>query len=278
MHLEFDKSIAVLPFLNMSPNHEAEYFSDGITEEIINALTKIMGLKVTSRTSSFYFKNKNIPISKIGHELKVSTILEGSIRLSRDKVRITAQLIDVVDDFHFWSETFDRSVEDIFVVQDEISLLIADKLREHLGHFEMGNNLIDIPDIPVTVYQLFLKGRYHLMKLTKEGTETAIAIFSESLLSKDRSISCQSCHMFEAAFADHLPVGEGIMGRTVTRNTPTIFNVGWHPYFMADGKFATLEDQVLGPINDHREFDMNSNEVVERLKSMTYYKELSQEA
>ena len=173
------KTIAVLPFVNMSSSEDNEYFSDGMTEEIINALTKIKELKVTSRTSSFFFKNKNIPISQIGQELNVSTILEGSIRLSGNKMRITAQLIDVADDFHFWSETFNRSMNDIFAVQDEISLLIADKLREHLGHFEIGNNLVDVPDIPVAIYQLFLKGRYYLAKLTKESTEKAIAIFEE---------------------------------------------------------------------------------------------------
>ena len=141
------KTIAVLPFVNMSSNPENEYFSDGMTEEIINALAKIKGLKVTSRTSSFYFKNKNIPISKIGQDLNVSTILEGSIRLSGKKMRITAQLIDVVDDFHFWSETFNRSVEDIFAVQDEVSLLIADMLREHIGHFDTDDQLVPALDI-----------------------------------------------------------------------------------------------------------------------------------
>lgn len=173
------KTIAVLPFVNMSRSADNEYFSDGMTEEIINALAKIKNLRVTSRTSSFFFKNKNIPISQIGEALNVSTILEGSIRLSGDKIRITAQLIDVVDDFHFWSETFDRSIEDVFVVQDEISLLIADKLREHLGHFEIEDQLVNIPDIPVETYQLYLKGRFFLMKLTKPATEKAILIFEE---------------------------------------------------------------------------------------------------
>lgn len=176
---EETKTIAVLPFINISSNTENEYFSDGMTEEIINALAKIKELKVTSRTSSFHFKNKSIPISEIGEALNVSTILEGSIRLSGNKMRITAQLIDVVDDFHFWSETFDRSVDDIFSVQDEISLLIADKLREHLGHFEMEDQLIDAPDIAVAVYKKYLKGRYHLMKLTLSETEKAISIFKE---------------------------------------------------------------------------------------------------
>ena len=104
-----NKTIAVLPFVNMSADNE--YFSDGMTEEIINAFAKIKGLKVTSRTSSFHFKNKNIPISKIGQELNVSTILEGSIRLSGNKIRITSQLIDVADDFHFWPEKFVRSID-----------------------------------------------------------------------------------------------------------------------------------------------------------------------
>ncbi|MFK5974662.1 MAG: adenylate/guanylate cyclase domain-containing protein [Flavobacteriaceae bacterium] len=173
------KTIAVLPFVNMSSDIENEYFSDGMTEEIINALAKIKGLKVTSRTSSFYFKNKNIPISSIGEALNVSTILEGSIRLSGNKMRITAQLIDVVDDFHFWSKTFDRSMADIFAVQDEVSLLIADQLREHIGHFDMEDQLIDPPDVAVDVYKKYLKGRYHLMKLTLAETKRAISIFRE---------------------------------------------------------------------------------------------------
>ncbi|MFK7932022.1 MAG: helix-turn-helix domain-containing protein [Saprospiraceae bacterium] len=178
------KTIAVLPFVNMSTSKENEYFSDGMTEEIINALAKIKALKVTSRTSSFFFKNKNIPITKIGSELNVSTILEGSIRLSGNKMRITAQLIDVEEDFHFWSETFNRSMDDIFAVQDEISLLIADKLREHIGHFDIENKLVDLPDIPVKAYQLYLKGRYYLMKLTKTDSEKAVVIFKEVIVAQ----------------------------------------------------------------------------------------------
>jgi len=105
-----DLTIAVLPFVNMSASQENEYFSDGITEEVINALAKIDSLKVTSRTSSFFFKDKNIPLIEIGNELKVSTILEGSVRLAGNQMRITAQLVDVADDFHFWSETWDREL------------------------------------------------------------------------------------------------------------------------------------------------------------------------
>lgn len=171
------KSIAVLPFVNISSHADNEYFSDGMTEEIINALSKIKNLKVTSRTSSFFFKNKNIPIPQIGQELNVSTILEGSIRLSGNRMRIAAQLIDVADDFHFWSETFDRNIENIFAVQDEISLLIADKLREHIGHFEIEDHLVDAPEIPIEIYKDYLKGRYYLMKLNLANTQKAISIF-----------------------------------------------------------------------------------------------------
>ena len=174
-----NKSIAVLPFVNMSADPENEYFSDGITEEIINALTTVKGLKVIARTSSFAFKNKNIDVRTIGDQLGVSTILEGSVRKAKNRVRITAQLISTNDGTHFWSKNFDRDLEDIFALQDEISLLIADKLREHLGHFEIENNLVDVPDIPVATYQLLLKGRYYLAKLTKESTLKAITIFEE---------------------------------------------------------------------------------------------------
>ncbi|MEM9822959.1 MAG: helix-turn-helix domain-containing protein [Bacteroidota bacterium] len=173
------KTIAVLPFVNRSADPDNEYFSDGMTEEIINALAQIKGLKVTSRSSSFHFKNKNLPIKEIGANLNVSTILEGSIRLSKNKLRITAQLIDVNEDVHFWSETFDRLLDDIFAVQDEISLLIADKLREHIGHFDIAEQLVTPPDISVENYQFYLQARYHILKMSKPDLEKGIAILKE---------------------------------------------------------------------------------------------------
>ena len=175
------KTIAVLPFVNMSSNSENDYFCDGITEEIINALAKIKALKVTSRTSSFFFKGKNIPIGEIGEQLNVAILLEGSIRLAGNTMRITAQLIDVEEDFHFWSETFDRSVEDIFAVQDEISLLIADKLREHLGHFDIEESLVPTKEVSVEAYQQYLKSRFHLLKMTKPDIDKGIEILSSIL-------------------------------------------------------------------------------------------------
>lgn len=174
-----EKSIAVLPFVNMSADKEQEYFSDGITEEIINALAKIKGLKVTSRTSSFFFKGKNIPIRQIGTQLNVSIILEGSIRLSGKLMRITAQLIDVREDFHFWSETFDRTIDDIFAVQDEISFLIADKLREHLGHFDIEEQVINTSNLSIPNYQAYLKSRYYILKMTVPGINKGVEILQQ---------------------------------------------------------------------------------------------------
>ena len=174
-----EKSIAVLPFVNMSSDQEQEYFSDGITEEIINVLAKIKSLKVTSRTSSFFFKGKNIPISQIGNQLNVSIILEGSVRLSGNLMRITAQLIDVQEDFHFWSETFDRSIENIFAVQDEISFLIADKLREYLGHFEIEEQVPNTPNLSIPNYQAYLKSRYYILKMTVPAINKGVEILQE---------------------------------------------------------------------------------------------------
>ncbi len=172
-----NKTIAVLPFANMSGSDELEYFSDGITEEIINALAKIDQLKVTSRTSSFYYKGKNIPLKQIAGELNVANILEGSVRLSAQTIRITAQLIQAEEDFHFWSETWDRKPDNIFEIQDEISLHIAEKLREQYGHFEIQDHLVETKAIKLDAYQFALKARYHFNKWNPGDVKTAIDMY-----------------------------------------------------------------------------------------------------
>ena len=177
-----NKTIAVLPFVNMSTSEENEYFSDGITEEIINALAKINSLKVTSRTSSFFFKNQNIPIQQIAEKLKVSTILEGSVRISGNILRITAQLIQAKEDFHFWSETWDRKMDNIFEIQDEISLIIADRLREHFGHFEIQDHLVEKQTESLDAYQYSLKAKYHANKWNPEDVKTAILLYNKALV------------------------------------------------------------------------------------------------
>lgn len=176
-----DKTIAVLPFVNMSSSAENEYFSDGITEEIINALAKIGDLKVTSRTSSFFFKDTTASIVEIGKQLGVSTILEGSVRLSGNTLRITAQLIQVKDDYHFWSETWDREFENIFKIQDDISLLIAGKLREHFGHFEIEEHIATVKTQNLNAYKCCLKGKFYKNKWNNEDVKLAISYYEKAL-------------------------------------------------------------------------------------------------
>ncbi|HTF19283.1 MAG TPA: hypothetical protein VK658_14475 [Chryseolinea sp.] len=152
------KSIAVLPFTNMSRDVEQEYFSDGISEEIINMLVKIPGLNVAGRTSSFSFKNKNEDLRTIAEKLNVDHILEGSIRNSGNLIRITAQLVEASTGFHLWSEKYDREIHDVFAIQDEIAKVIADKLKVTL--YDSGDKIIErVQTHNVEAYQLYLKGR-----------------------------------------------------------------------------------------------------------------------
>lgn len=177
MKTSSDRSIVVLPFVNMSKDLENEYFSDGMTEEIINALTRVEGLKVIARTSSFAFKGKNIDVREIGRQLGVTTVLEGSVRKSQKRLRITAQLINAQDGMHLWSQNFDRELVDIFALQDEISLLIADQLRENFGHFELQEQLIAAPTQNIDAYNLYLKARYHHLKWDSAGIRSAIELY-----------------------------------------------------------------------------------------------------
>jgi TolB-like protein len=174
-----DISIAVLPFINMSAEPDNEYFSDGITEEIINALTKVQELKVIARTSSFSYKGKNIDVREIARQISVSSILEGSVRRIKNRVRITAQLINALDGTHFWSKNFDREMEDIFVLQDEISLNIADQIRENFGHLNIQEHLIKEPTQNMEAYNLYLKGRYQHLMWDGQGIENAIELYEQ---------------------------------------------------------------------------------------------------
>ena len=155
---EVQQSIAVLPFVNMSSDPEQEYFSDGLSEDILNLLAKIPELRVIARTSSFAFKDKNEDVRVIGQMLGVRTLLEGSVRKSGDRVRITAQLIDVSDGAHIWSETYDRTLNDIFAVQDDVAAAIIDALQIHVG----VNPTRGRPTENTEAYALFLKARSQL--------------------------------------------------------------------------------------------------------------------
>jgi TolB-like protein len=152
------KSIAVLPFVNMSNDPEQEYFSDGISEEIINTLVQIEGLKVAGRTSAFSFKNKNEDLRSIGEKLNVNTILEGSVRKSGNRIRVSVQLIEASTGFHLWSQQFDRELNDVFIVQDEIAKAVVDKLKITLGGKPVQPKERRHTS-NVEAYQLYLKGR-----------------------------------------------------------------------------------------------------------------------
>ncbi|WP_051169804.1 helix-turn-helix domain-containing protein [Mesoflavibacter zeaxanthinifaciens] len=176
-----NKSIAVLPFVNMSNDIDNDYFCDGITEEIINALTKIKGLKVIARTSSFAFKNKSIDVRHIGSQLSVATILEGSIRIFKDRIRINTQLIRTDDGFQIWSQNFDRKLDHIFELQDEISLIIAEQIRENFGHLHIHNHISIIGTKNIYAYKLYLKGRAYQLNWVLEDYLKAIDYYKKSI-------------------------------------------------------------------------------------------------
>ena len=158
-----EKSIAVLPFINMSTDPEQEYFSDGIAEEILNTLSHLKDLKVAGRTSSFQFKGKNIDLREVGKKLGVGAVLEGSVRKQGNTLRITAQLINVEDGFHLWSEKYDRNMDDVFAIQDEIALAITENLKVIL--LEKEKSIITKSHTQnLEAYEFYLRGRFYLNK------------------------------------------------------------------------------------------------------------------
>jgi TolB-like protein/Tfp pilus assembly protein PilF len=173
-------SIAVLPFVDMSPQKDQEYFCDGIAEELINALTNVKDMHVVARTSAFSFKGEKLDVREIGKKLNVNNVLEGSIRKSGNRVRITAQLINVEDGYHLWSEKFDRDMDDIFAIQDEISLSIVEKLKIKLLGAEKAEILKRYTE-NMEAYNLFLTGEHFLHKRTAEGFQKAVACYEEAL-------------------------------------------------------------------------------------------------
>ena len=171
--------LAVLPFVNMSTDRDNEFFSDGITEELLNALTKVEGLQVTSRTSAFAFKGKNEDIRDIAIKLNVDKVLEGSVRKVGNRVRITAQLINAADGYHLWSESYDRNLDDIFEVQDEISGIIANRLRENFSQKQI-QPLVKAPTKNIDAYTNYLKALHYWNKLTPADTRKAIECFEKA--------------------------------------------------------------------------------------------------
>ena len=174
------KSVAVLPFANLSADQENEYFTDGMADEIINALSKIQSLRVASRTSSFAFKGKNEDIGEIGKKLKVSTVLEGSMRKMGNKLRITAQLVNVADGYQLWSERYDREMEDVFAIQDDISQAIVKALRVILSEGEK-KQIEKARAVDVRAYDFYLRGRQYFHHFRRKSLEYARQMFNRAI-------------------------------------------------------------------------------------------------
>jgi TolB-like protein/Tfp pilus assembly protein PilF len=174
---ELIPSIAVLPFANMSGDPDQEYFSDGLAEEIINALAQIPGLKVTARTSTFAFRGRVQDITKIGQVLRVRSILEGSVRKSGNRVRVTVQLINTADGYHLWGCRYDRDLADLFAVQDEIAAAIVEALQVKL----FGEPAARPYQPNLRAYDLFLKGRHELSRITPESSARAKELLEEAI-------------------------------------------------------------------------------------------------
>ena len=177
-----DNSIAVLPFVDMSAAGDQEYFADGIAEELLNVLTRMPGLEVASRTSSFRFKGKDVDIPAVADALRVRYVLEGSVRKAGDEVRVTAQLIEAASDRHLWSNSYDRTLEDIFAVQDEIALNIVNALEVHLGVGEAEQVLADSrPTENLEAYDLYYQGRYLWRLRGREDVAKSVEYFEQAL-------------------------------------------------------------------------------------------------
>jgi len=172
------KSLAVLPFANLSADKENEYFSDGLAEEIINALSRLPGLRVTARTSSFSFRGKEADVREIGAKLNVENILEGSVRKAGNRIRVTAQLVSAADGMHLWSERCEREMTDVFAIQDEMCQAIVDRLRVELA---AGRLSVKRHTENVEAYNLYLKARYQLFRFTPEGLAKSKEYYEQAI-------------------------------------------------------------------------------------------------
>jgi TolB-like protein/cytochrome c-type biogenesis protein CcmH/NrfG len=215
------KAIAVLPFVNMSSDNEQEYFSDGLSEELLNLLTKIPELRVAARTSSFSYKNKDVKVAQIGEELNVAHVLEGSVRKSGNRVRITAQLIQAADGYHLWSETFDRTLDDVFVIQDEIAAKVVAQLK-----IKLLNAVPQVKETDPDAYGLFLQARHFGRQGSAEAFEQSIALYKQALARDSQYVAAWDG--LAAAYCDQTdrgrrPIEEGYsLAREAAKETLSI--------------------------------------------------------
>lgn len=228
-------AIAVLPFSNMSRDDDAEYLSDGLAEELLNVLSKISGLRVAGRMSSFSFKGKQATFAEVGRQLNVSSVLDGSVRMSGKRVRISVQLVNVADGYHLWSETYDRTMDDIFEIQDDIAQSVVSELRSRLVDQTVPPDLSNMVAVEVAdaaegratdpeAHRLMLLGRHFAARNTCEDLASAVEYFKKSLEIEANNPQClvelglldivRASHGFvpyERGFTDALSVVEGAL-------------------------------------------------------------------
>ncbi|NNE05806.1 MAG: tetratricopeptide repeat protein, partial [Xanthomonadales bacterium] len=206
------RTIAVLPFVNMSGEEENEYFSDGVAEEILNLLTRLPQLRVSSRSSSFAYKGEQINIRKVAEDLEVSTLLEGSVRRAGDRVRITAQLIDTATDSHLWSETYDREMKDVFEIQDDIAQSIVKTLEVTLTPRDR-RALQYVATSDAKAYDYYLRGRKFFYTMTKRAFHHAVKMYRQAI-AEDPSYALAyagiaDAHSFLYMYGDSTPANAG---------------------------------------------------------------------
>ena len=258
-HRTAPKAIAVLPFTNMSADPENEYFADGMTEEIINALGKLPGIHVASRTSSFAFKGKEVDVREIGEKLGVSTVLEGSVRKIGNRIRLTAQLINVESGYHLWNEAYDRQLEDVFAVQDDISRAIVAALTLRLGS-DQGQ--VIAPTKNLEAYTLYLKGRFFFAKLSEPALRRSLDLFQQALLQDPAlarayaGIADAWCNLADDWVApdDAYPRAKGAAERALQREPELAEAItslgkvlGWHEWKFADAEVQLAKAVELAP-------------------------------
>ena len=202
-----ENSIAVLPFVNLSDDEENDYFGDGIAEELLNQLANLTSLQVAARTSSFFFKGKNEPVQSIGRQLGVRTVLEGSVRKSGNRIRVTAQLINAADGYHLWSNNFDRELGDVFAIQEEIARAITDSLKVEIQGKE-SRQLATAPTESFDAYDYYLLGQYQREQRNPEALEKSIELFKKALDIDDRfalGYAALAASYLYQAYHDDLP-------------------------------------------------------------------------
>jgi serine/threonine protein kinase/tetratricopeptide (TPR) repeat protein len=261
------KAIAVLPLANMSADPENEYFSDGMTEEIINALSKVPGVHVASRSSSFAFKGKkDVDVRQVGERLGVTSVLEGSVRKIGNRIRIAAQLVNVENGYQLWSETYDRQLEDVFAVQDEISRSIVEALKVQLGG---ATSQVVAPTKNLEAYTTYLKGRYHFNKFSEQSLRKALDLFQHALLQDPgfarayAGIADVWCDLADDWVApdDAYPRAKAAAERALQRDpelADAMISVGkvlcWHEWAFAEGAWQLERAIALSPNNSEAQW------------------------